>query len=43
MFKADQIVESATSEFIRSKDQKFKSNLLEKIYQSITPVNKILK
>ena len=39
----DQIIEKEAKKFIRTEEQKFTNHLLEQVFQSIIPVNKLLK
>jgi len=41
--EADKIIEKAAKVFTRTEDEKFSNYFLEQIYQSIIPVNKLLK
>ena len=41
--EADAIIQNAAKQFRRTVDQKFSNCFLEEIFQSIIPVNKLLK
>ena len=41
--QADEIIEKAAEKFRRTKEEKFLNHILEDIYQSIIPINKLLK
>ena len=41
--QADEIIKKAAQTFRRTKDEKFSNHILEDIYQSIIPLNKLLK
>ena len=39
----DKIIEKAAQQYKRSSENKFTNHFLEEVYQSIIPVNKLLK
>ena len=39
----DKIIEKAAEQYKRSNEKKFANHFLEEVYQSIIPVNKLLK
>jgi hypothetical protein len=41
--QADKNIKIAAEKFRRTKEQKFSNHILEDIYQSIIPINKLLK
>ncbi len=43
MDQADKIIDEATKKFRRTEEEKFHNHFLEQIFQSIIPVNKLLK
>ena len=41
--EADKIIKQAAKEYKRTNDEKFNNHFLEQIFQSIIPINKLLK
>lgn len=41
--EADKIIKEAAKSFTRTQERKYRNHFLEEVYQSIIPINKVLK